>query len=481
MIHRPWRSSSRPRDRAKVHERLESVLLVIGNNERFALVSSDSPEAGKLVCPEEGLIGVCATVPAVTVRSMMKFDGFMSLIAPHPIRNLWASGIQRPARKFTRCLKRYHTRSTFSQTVVDGVGEHCSTAPHFMGQSYLPKFDQASFDADKIIRADCFTTLTQDVPYQFSRWRELIAPLADVYRDGAVADGFRASGRAYDLGLLHLVSSSRDPMRYQHTNHHVRASGIDHWHLMLLKQGHEISRAGDRVLHSSAGDLHLKSLARPFEGCSGASHSVCLYLNRDNFPELTSILDFADHTRVTGIFAEMLKDCILALEKHVRSLTPAELPLVVATFTQLMTAAFQPGKVDMGMASASISAGRFNLARTHIQRNLASPDLGVNSICRAIGVSRRQLYYLFERQGGVANFIRERRLAACCKAIADPTDCRRISTIAYSYGFTSTSSFSRQFRAQYGFSPTQARAAQFWGHIPQSKTPGTFAEWLRGP
>jgi transcriptional regulator GlxA family with amidase domain len=71
--------------------------------------------------------------------------------------------------------------------------------------------------------------------------------------------------------------------------------------------------------------------------------------------------------------------------------------------------------------------------------------------------SRRKLYHLFERYGGVAHYIRSRRLAACHAAIVDPLETRQIYTIAYDHGFTDPAVFSRLFRAEFGYSPSEAR------------------------
>ncbi|MBB3060646.1 helix-turn-helix domain-containing protein [Microbulbifer rhizosphaerae] len=337
---------------------------------------------------------------------------------------------------------------------------------------------RTTVDCSSRIRADRFTTVTQQRRDQFAYWKEWVAPLVDIERDESTEGGYFASARGHDLGSLHFASSSMDPMQYRHTEDHVRASGIDHWCLAILKRGNEISRAGDRVLTSSAGSLQVRSFAYPFVGRSDGTSSACLFLSRDNFPDISDMLDAVHHIGVTGSLVEVLKEYIITLEDYIKTLRVSEISLVVESLTLLLSAALKPAANNIGVAEMPIAAGRFNLARKYIQRYLASPDLGANSICRTLGISRRQLYYLFERHGGVEKFIRQRRLAACCKAIADPMDHRLINTIACSYGFTNQALFSRQFRAAYGFSPTEARAAGLSGHRPEPSPPKTFSEWL---
>ncbi|MBP1851555.1 helix-turn-helix domain-containing protein [Rhizobium halophytocola] len=328
------------------------------------------------------------------------------------------------------------------------------------------------------VRTDRFTTDVHPPRQQFEVWREFVSSLMDVEPLGTPDQGFKARARAFVLGDMHLVSSTMDPMTYSHEMKHVAKSGIDHWCLSLIKKGQVSCTAGDRVLKSSAEDLHVKSLAYSFAGQMTGTESVCIFLSRDRHPELTTLLDSVSHQLLQGPISLILKDFILTADKYAENLKVSEVPAMVETLTLLLSAAVTNTADSLVEAEVSITAGRLNLARKYIQENLGSPDLDADSICRALEISRRQLYYLFEARGGVVNFIRQKRLAACCRAIADPRDQRLISTIAYAYGFTNQALFSRQFLAEYGFRPSEARAAGMTGHLPRPTPASSFAEWL---
>lgn len=320
--------------------------------------------------------------------------------------------------------------------------------------------------------------MTEAKPDQFAAWQRLVAPVLRVEPTEVLAPGFHATARAYDLGKMHLVSASVDPMKYSHTLDHVRLSGIDHWCLSFLKSGFEVNRLGDQVVRLPAGSLHAASLVHPFQGRSGTVDSIRVLLSRDHFSDLSDVLDAVSLRRIDGPLSYVLKEYMLSMELFIRKQQVTDLSLVTESFTQLLSASLRPVAENVAVADLAISAGRFNLARKYIQLNLTSPKLNARSICQALGISRRQLYYLFERYGGVANFIKQRRLAACCRAISDATDHRLISSIAYSYGYVDSALFSRQFHAEFGFSPTEAREAKLTGHVPLDTPPETFSEWL---
>lgn len=226
------------------------------------------------------------------------------------------------------------------------------------------------------------------------------------------------------------------------------------------------------------GSLHLTSLFHPLEGRAGATKSIRIFLSRDKFADIAELLDASNLNPPDSALSQVLVEYICTIERFLGRLQFNELSIVAESFTQLLTAALDPISENLHAAEKVISKSRLNLARRFIQRNLTSPTLNSRTLIQALGVSRRQLYYLFERHGGIANYIRRMRLAASCRAIADAADNRLISSIAYSYGYLDPTLFSRQFQAEFGFSPTEAREAKLTGHMPTSTPPSSFSEWL---
>ena len=65
---------------------------------------------------------------------------------------------------------------------------------------------------------------------------------------------------------------------------------------------------------------------------------------------------------------------------------------------------------------------------------------------------------LFEPMGGVARYIRQRRLAGAALSLADPElRATRLGDVGFRWGFATPSSFTRAFRQAFGVSPSVAR------------------------
>lgn len=98
--------------------------------------------------------------------------------------------------------------------------------------------------------------------------------------------------------------------------------------------------------------------------------------------------------------------------------------------------------------------------RGHIDRHLASGDLGPASIAAAHYISTRHLHGLFQEQGTtVSTWIRTRRLEQCRRDLIDPVLANRpVAAIAARWGFVDAAHFSRAFKSAFGVSPSEFRA-----------------------
>jgi AraC family transcriptional regulator, positive regulator of tynA and feaB len=97
--------------------------------------------------------------------------------------------------------------------------------------------------------------------------------------------------------------------------------------------------------------------------------------------------------------------------------------------------------------------------RAAIDARLADPTLDAATVAGAAGVSVRYANaVLAQDDTSIMRLIQAKRLARCRKALEDPSQThRRISEIAYGWGFTDMTHFGRRFKAVYGFLPSDCR------------------------
>jgi AraC-like DNA-binding protein len=97
--------------------------------------------------------------------------------------------------------------------------------------------------------------------------------------------------------------------------------------------------------------------------------------------------------------------------------------------------------------------------RAYVDAYLSSTCMDTSDLQRHFRISRRLLYRLFDDAGGVARYIRERRLEAAYEHIMRNPRCS-LTRLLYDVGFNSDRQFQRAFRARYGMSPLELRQRQ---------------------
>ena len=101
--------------------------------------------------------------------------------------------------------------------------------------------------------------------------------------------------------------------------------------------------------------------------------------------------------------------------------------------------------------------------KAYIESHLADPGLSVESIAHACGTSPRSVHRAFAlgASGSLWRYVWMRRISRCAAALQDSREAHRsITEICYSWGFSSTSHFSRLFKDHFGVSPRYYRATQ---------------------
>lgn len=322
---------------------------------------------------------------------------------------------------------------------------------------------------------------TEDFPAgdQFDVWREFMAPVCEVLEPEGARSGFHGAVEAYDIGILRLVSLDSEQASFLRTREHEYRYGIDHWCLTFVDSGEMIVNEHDGSKVRVSGDMLLKSYASSFSGIGGGRRISCLFISRDDLSEYAAQLETQAGRNLVGPVAPILRQFVISLQRQVQYLSNDDIPAINDAFLSLLKVTVSPDADTLERAKAPMAATQFSMAKQIVRENLSSPALSPDMLCRRLGISRRQLFYIFEPYGGVMKFIAQQRLAACYRAIVRQSGRKTIGTIAYEYGFTNLPSFYRQFHARFGMKPGDARAALIEGD-GGGKVDNSLRTWLAG-
>lgn len=341
-------------------------------------------------------------------------------------------------------------------------------------------------DAARAETLPCLRETTRHLPasQQFDAWREANASFLIHHIPPSRPASYEAEAKTWSFGRLALTKAETPGGAYSRTAECLRRDGLDHWCFSMALQGSRVHRTRDRISMMQPGQIMLDSLAQPFEVARTRSSWLFLYLPRDLLPETSGL---GNDSRMLNTPEGRL------LAEHLRLLS-AELPRMSASEAERMAEATQamialalaPGARAEQPVSGPVAAAQIMRLRALIRANLGSATFGPARLCRLAGISRSQLYRVFEVHGGVALCIQRERLAAAHRALSNPADQRSISEIGESVGLFDPSSFSRMFRRSYGVSPRELRLLTSAGtraagsHVPAAAwQAGNFPALLR--
>jgi AraC-like DNA-binding protein len=272
--------------------------------------------------------------------------------------------------------------------------------------------------------------------------------------------GFLAEHTAWNLGGAVFVQQRTGAYSYARPDAMLRNSPIDHWQIIIPRSGKSWTEVDGNVVLGEPGRAVLRSLGYPFSGRATESECLTIYLPRRLFENCPSILDAANNRSLLGNVGDLLLDYVNSVEARLDSLGEGEPQLIVHMIRDLVYGCLS--KSGTRDADTELEARRVALVeriRQYVQANVGAQDLSVDTLAKAVGVSRTKLYHLYKSEGGVLRYVQRRRLLAGHVALSDASDRRHISEIAESVGFSSAASFSRAFKKEFGYSPSAAAKA----------------------
>ncbi|NVZ73029.1 AraC family transcriptional regulator, partial [Pseudomonas costantinii] len=165
------------------------------------------------------------------------------------------------------------------------------------------------------------------------------------------------------------------------------------------------------------------------------------------------------HGRVfenTSALMQLFIEHVLAFSRNLPGLSAPEAHSRFDVSVQLLLAALGKQTKLSGNARAAVRAAMFDKARRYVHANLHHASLSPESLLQALQLPRPTVYRLFEHEGGLGAYIRNRRLREAADELVKFPNLP-VMDIAYGLGFKSPSDFTRAFRRTYEIAPQDLR------------------------
>lgn len=265
-----------------------------------------------------------------------------------------------------------------------------------------------------------------------------------------------ADMRSCFVGPFHIIELVASARRSERTSAQIARDRHDGISVQLARRGVSCGKAGRRKVASIPGTVMLLDFAQPFHMVDEGERDVI----NVSMPRLMLADRVADvrtlHGRVldaedSALFAAHLNAVAPRLERMPTSAAPILADILI----QLLTLAI--GDPQEQALVVDRRTALLQHAKRLVDARLGSRDLTPEWLIERLNISRSDLYALFEVEGGVVRFIWRRRLNGAREALVNPAESRRISEIAFHFGFSSEAHFARAFRTAFGKTATETR------------------------
>ncbi|MBO0736809.1 MAG: helix-turn-helix domain-containing protein, partial [Alphaproteobacteria bacterium] len=299
-------------------------------------------------------------------------------------------------------------------------------------------------------------------------------------------DGFCCETRAWKLGSVIMSRTIGPRVRFIRTKNNIRRDPVDHWAISYCVRDGYLTKTGETEVEVPAGVPYLWSMGQ--ESLSERPTyrvRMQIFLPRDAFRDSAPLLDATCGSALDTPLGRLLGDYMIALWRRLPDMTEADFAGLGKTIGAIAVAAVASSADRTAIAKPLIDLGRSERVRQVVQVHLRSPSLEPGILGRMVGMSRSNLYRLFEDTGGIARYIQRQRLLEARAILADPASTQTVTAIAEDFCFADVSSFRRAFKREFGYTPREARYAAVSGLdvTPKSRVPlagAHFGDLLRG-
>ena len=301
---------------------------------------------------------------------------------------------------------------------------------------------------------------TQDL-----KTRDRIPFWVDVATKAYFGHGFSAPTETFagslQAGHLNNILLSRcvcGPCDVTRTRREIAGDDIDDMILSVRLSGRSTFSQNGRDEVIDPGTLFVQDAGRPLR-LNFLMHttSICVSVPRNVWQARIGSAATTGNVSTTRPVAALAAEFLTMLAARTDALDAPVQARLAEQALDLIALALNAGDGTPMLSSPRASA--LLRLKAVIDARLSDPTLKPADVAAAAGISVRYANDLLSEEGSsVERYILHRRLERCRSALADPLQAHRmIGEIAFSWGFSDQSHFTRRFREEFGMTPGDCR------------------------
>jgi len=307
------------------------------------------------------------------------------------------------------------------------------------------------------------------------------------FPDGMSAAAFEARNEMWMLGAMMFSRRVCCPHILHRSSRAIRSDQIDHYKIHLrvdtaapthLEAGH--LETAKRYVDIGVGECVMTDMARPERVRVDHGSTINVVVLRDHLDALLGRPADLHGVVLRGPCSILLADYLRSLSESLPEISVDQSSGIANATLHLLAATLAPSMDTLALAKPAVEMMLRRKIRQFIEAQLTRSDMSADLICGRFHISRSTLYRLFEPMGGVARYVKERRLVRIHSLLSGSERRPHLQRLAESYGFKTSAHFSRAFREQFGYAPSELAAPRPRPGVASSVTSPAYSmeRWL---
>lgn len=240
-------------------------------------------------------------------------------------------------------------------------------------------------------------------------WRDWFHPMLDISANEGDQRRFYSATKVWDIGGILLSRSVACATHVTRGKLNISRTPIDHWVISYNRRGTTSIATDKALLEVPPATPFLWSLGDKSSSHRSDVDRIQLMVPRDMFRDVAPMFDARRGATLDTPLGKLLGDYMLFLESSLDTVPESDVARLAGAIRSMIAACIAPSGERMEIAAAQIEHGRRERVRRIIHLNLRSRTLSPAMLCKHAGISRSQLYRLFQNSGGVLHYIQRER------------------------------------------------------------------------
>lgn len=313
---------------------------------------------------------------------------------------------------------------------------------------------------------DCYRTeFPESDPQSAASFARMLWPVFD-FEIPSFAHGtpFFSRSEIYNLPDVTLSRARCSASRFTRTAKTIAERGTDQILVVSYTNGPFTMTTSGQTHQVEAGELAFIDLSQEITIEAAAVENVSLALSRRKLETMVPFLDDAHgFIRERGPLARLLTGMMENIMAMGPTIPVVDARAMASAIIDLAAACLEPLSRQQVETKSGRSTVSLVAIKAFIEQRLSDNELRPQTLLDEFGITRSTLYRMFEPIGGVSGYITQRKLHRAFRSLTDTLQPRRrVSELAFEFGFSHPSAFTRAFKDFFGLSPTdvQSLAAQ---------------------